>query len=82
MAATAGATSRTGKKSCVLIQGIYANQDGPGVFLQWIAAGCPYNGYKLNSVPAGKSKKAVAAEAKRRIANQPDADDWVLIIEP
>lgn len=79
--AAGAATYATGKRSCVIMHAEYANKDinNPGTSLQWVAPGCPLD--SESTVPWGHDKAAVIAEAQRRIAAEPDADEWALIIE-
>lgn len=79
-AAASSVNSATGKRACTVLQAEVGNLDGPGTSVQWVAMGCPYP--KGGVVPAGADKGAVIAEAEARIAAQPDAADWALIIEP
>jgi len=70
----------TGKRTCVAMQAEYTILDltGPLTKLQCVAPGCPVEDYTF---PMGTSKSSVVAEAKARIAAQPDTDKWVLIVE-
>jgi hypothetical protein len=77
--ASDNASQATGKTICTVVRSTYALPADPTVYIGWTAAGCP----KVNQlIPVGQSQAAVVAEAQRRIAAQPDAANWALIVQP